>query len=87
MVNSRSDGGYGNTEGKKISEYEQSREKRIKENRERMQKLGILDLSLQFKAHKPSTTSRSRKQPPSSRSTPLNPSPLPCPGPVRRSSR
>lgn len=50
-----------------------------------MQKLGIPDLSLQVKAHKPTTT-RSRK-PPCARSTPLNSSPLPCPGPVRRSSR
>lgn len=86
MANSRSGGGCGNTERKNISEYEQSREERIKQNRERMQKLGIIDLSLQFKAHKPSTATRSRKPPPS-RSTPLNPSPLPCPGPVRRSSR
>ncbi|KMT08750.1 hypothetical protein BVRB_6g134760 [Beta vulgaris subsp. vulgaris] len=33
-----------------VSAYEQTREQRIKENRERLQKLGIVDLSLQIKS-------------------------------------
>lgn len=35
-----------------VAEYEQSREQRIKENLERMQKLGILDLSRNLKPNK-----------------------------------
>jgi len=65
----------------KISEYELSREERIRENRERMGKLGILDisLSLKLKPNPPSrrTPSKNPKSPIS-----LNPS-----GPSRRSSR
>ncbi|KAK6128911.1 hypothetical protein DH2020_037350 [Rehmannia glutinosa] len=65
----------------KISEYELTREERIKENRERMQKLGIFDLSLKLKDLKP-TPKRAYH-----RKTPLDQSPLPPSGPVRRSSR
>lgn len=69
----------------KISDYELSREQRIRENRERMGKLGIFDLSLNLKlnttiANKKSSRSNSNykpKTPPS-----LKPS-----APVRRSSR
>ncbi|PIM99110.1 hypothetical protein CDL12_28400 [Handroanthus impetiginosus] len=65
----------------KVSEYELSREERIKENRERMQKLGILDLSLNFNALKPTPKRTYNRKPPQSDSPSL-PS-----GPVRRSSR
>ncbi|KAK6129050.1 hypothetical protein DH2020_037211 [Rehmannia glutinosa] len=68
-------------EDAKISEYELTREERIKENRERMQKLGIFDLSLKLKDLKP-TPKRAYH-----RKTPLDQSPLPPSGPVRRSSR
>ncbi|KAI3452079.1 hypothetical protein Pfo_008744 [Paulownia fortunei] len=65
----------------KISGYELSREERIKENRERMQKLGILDLSLKLKALKPSPKGAYHRR------SPQGHSPLPPSGPVRRSSR
>lgn len=67
----------------KISDYEQSREERIKENLQRMQKLGIVDLSLQVKSF------LTPKRPPknSSNRKPLRPSPLPPSEPPRRSSR
>ncbi|XP_059293759.1 uncharacterized protein LOC132046932 [Lycium ferocissimum] len=66
----------GNTQ--KNSEYEQLREKRIKENLERMEKLGIFDISLKLKS--------TRK--PTVRKTPQRISPLqPSSGPSRRSSR
>ncbi|KAL6526198.1 hypothetical protein OROMI_029838 [Orobanche minor] len=65
----------------KISEYELTREERIKENRERMQKLGIVDLSLKLNALNP-TRKRAYE-----RKTPQAQSPLPPSGPVRRSSR
>lgn len=65
----------GNTQ--KNSEYEQLREKRIKENLERMQTLGIFDLSLKLK---PVRTPIVHKTP--QRLPPLQPS-----GPTRRSSR
>ncbi|KAL0377782.1 UNVERIFIED_CONTAM: Cell division cycle-associated 7-like protein [Sesamum radiatum] len=64
-----------------ISEYELSREERIKENRERMQKLGIVDLSLKLKALRPTPNRGSHRK------TPQVHSPLPPSGPVRRSSR
>ncbi|KAG8384466.1 hypothetical protein BUALT_Bualt04G0120700 [Buddleja alternifolia] len=70
---------------KEGSEYEQSREERIKENRERMQKLGIVDLSLKLNAAlKPTPKRRAfhRKTPP-----PQTDTPLPTTGPIRRSSR
>lgn len=63
------------------SGYEKCREDRIKENQERMRKLGIFDLSLRFKSIKPNICNKSRK-------TPQKPStPLPSPLPARRSSR
>ncbi|CAK9166409.1 unnamed protein product [Ilex paraguariensis] len=62
--------------------YEQAREERIKENLERMQKLGILDLSLKLKSVKPT-----HKNNLFNRKTPQRPSPLPRSGPARRSSR
>ncbi|XP_049383378.1 uncharacterized protein LOC125847741 [Solanum stenotomum] len=65
----------GNTQEK--SEYEQLREKRIKENFERMQKLGIFDISLKLK---PVRTPIVRK-------TPQRLSPVQRSGPTRRSSR
>ncbi|RAL40171.1 hypothetical protein DM860_008311 [Cuscuta australis] len=63
------------------SEYEHFREERIKENLERMRKLGIFDLSLRFKSIKPNICSKSRKTPQ------IPSSPLPSPLPARRSSR
>ncbi|KAL2240298.1 UNVERIFIED_CONTAM: hypothetical protein Sindi_0671000, partial [Sesamum indicum] len=63
-----------------LSEYELSREERIKENRERMQKLGIVDLSLKLKALRPTPNRGSHRK------TPQVHSPLPPSGPVRRSS-
>ncbi|CAJ1929808.1 unnamed protein product [Sphenostylis stenocarpa] len=69
-----------------ISAYELSREQRIRENRERMGKLGIFDLSLALKLHNntkscpPSRSYSSHK--PKTPPTSLNPS-----APVRRSSR
>lgn len=66
------------------SGYEQFRDQRIKENMERMQKLGILDLSHKLK----SNTAPSKRNP-----TPRNPSdkktqnPLPLSASPRRSSR
>ncbi|KAK9284201.1 hypothetical protein L1049_023370 [Liquidambar formosana] len=64
--------------------YEQSREKRIKENLERMQKLGIVDLSLKLKSLNPPKPTRNYS---SARKTPHRPSPLSLPVPFRRSSR
>ncbi|KAL8473643.1 hypothetical protein ACS0TY_030477 [Phlomoides rotata] len=64
-----------------ISEYELSREERIRENRLRMEKLGIFDLSQKFNAHKP----KPKRGCP--RKTPKCDSPLPPSGPVRRSGR
>lgn len=67
----------------KVSDYEQSREERIKENLQRMQKLGILDLSLKLKSlNKPTP-----KSTPSIRRTLQQSTPIPPPGPRRRSSR
>lgn len=65
-----------------LSDYEQTREKRIKENLERMQKLGIVDLSLKLKScTTPKRTPRSSPcRKPLDGSTPLSP-------PSRRSSR
>ncbi|POO02696.1 hypothetical protein TorRG33x02_016820 [Trema orientale] len=68
-----------------ISDYEQTREERIKQNLEKMHKLGIFDLSLKLKSNNihesraPKSQSRVRT-PPST--PPLKPS-----GPIRRSSR
>ncbi|KAF5961256.1 hypothetical protein HYC85_002465 [Camellia sinensis] len=70
-------------ETQKVSGYEQCREERIKENLQRMQKLGIMDLSLKLKSLKPI-----RKNNFSNRKSPPCPSPLTTPGgPLRRSSR
>ncbi|KAE9466900.1 hypothetical protein C3L33_01189, partial [Rhododendron williamsianum] len=68
-------------ESHKKSDYEQAREQRIKENRERMEKLGIFDLSLKFKSVKPARKNSLNGKP--SRCL----SPLPARGPTRRSSR
>ncbi|AES94798.2 putative Zinc-finger domain of monoamine-oxidase A repressor R1 [Medicago truncatula] len=69
-------------QNKMMSEYELSREERIRENRERMGKLGILDISLSLKL---------KPNPPPSRRTPSNnpksPISLNPSGPSRRSSR
>ncbi|XP_023534110.1 uncharacterized protein LOC111795769 [Cucurbita pepo subsp. pepo] len=67
-----------------ISQYEQSRELRIRENLERMQKLGILDLSLKLKSSAPSRQNRRRSLNPKASPPSFN---LPQAGPVRRSSR
>jgi len=66
------------------SDYEQFREQRIKENRERLQKLGIVDLSLKLKSMAPA---RRTPRPQSERKTPLKSPNLPPSEPVRRSSR
>ncbi|EXC35386.1 hypothetical protein L484_026711 [Morus notabilis] len=67
-----------------ISEYEQSREERIKQNLQKMQKLGIFDLSLHLKSSlrtpRNSSCPNMNKIPPSI--SPLQPS-----GSIRRSSR
>lgn len=61
----------------KKSEYELTREERIRENRERMGKFGLFDISLSLKPNPPSrpTTSKNPKSPvslnPSQRSTRL----------------
>ncbi|KAA8547258.1 hypothetical protein F0562_003878 [Nyssa sinensis] len=65
-----------------FSGYEQFRAERIKENLDRMQKLGILDLSLKLKSLKPTP-----KNSPSYRKTPQHLSQLPPSGAIRRSSR
>ncbi|KAJ4967296.1 hypothetical protein NE237_019145 [Protea cynaroides] len=67
-----------------VSGYEQFRDKRIKENMERMQKLGIVDLSLKLKSVLPSPKRASRNI--SERKTPHS-SPLLSSAPSRRSSR
>ncbi|XP_011039248.1 PREDICTED: uncharacterized protein LOC105135871 isoform X2 [Populus euphratica] len=67
----------------KISVYEQTREERIKENLERMQKLGLMDLSLKLKA----CTAPSKRTPRTSPSSTKHPSPFLPRGPLRRSSR
>ncbi|XP_022844847.1 uncharacterized protein LOC111367947 [Olea europaea var. sylvestris] len=72
-----------NGTNQKISEYERSREQRIKENLQRMQNLGILDLSLKVKSLKPTPKITKHRKIPQTQS----PSPLPPSGPVRRSSR
>ncbi|KAL3616468.1 hypothetical protein CASFOL_039858 [Castilleja foliolosa] len=66
----------------KISDYELSREERIKENKERLQKLGIFDLSLKLNAFSRPTPKRSYQKKNLQFQSPLQPS-----GPVRRSSR
>lgn len=68
-------------ESHKKSDYEQAREERIKENRERMEKLGIFDLSLKFKSSTPARKNSFNGKPNKCLS------PLPPRGPTRRSSR
>lgn len=66
--------------------YEQIRDQRIKENKERMQKLGILDLSQQLKS-RAAPPKRSRLVKDTSDQTKTQ-NPMPNPGsPPRRSSR
>ncbi|KAL9245757.1 hypothetical protein vseg_019373 [Gypsophila vaccaria] len=65
-----------------VSDYELTREQRIKENRERLMKLGIVDLSIQLK----SVSSTPRRTPKYERKTPLK-TPLVSSEPRRRSSR
>jgi len=68
-------------ESRKMFLYEQSREERIKANLERMQKLGIFDLSQKLRSSSvPPKRTPNRK--PSEKCAPAPPS-----GPVRRSSR
>ena len=73
----------------KASQYELSREQRIKENLERMQKLGILDLSLKLKSVIPSNTKRNPRNLNHNNNCTTTPRPSPAPpsGPTRRSSR
>ncbi|XP_050388227.1 uncharacterized protein LOC126805439 [Argentina anserina] len=63
------------------SQYEISRDERIKANLERMQKLGLADISLELKSHFQAKNSFS-KTTPSPRVSPIR-----KPGPIRRSSR
>ncbi|KAJ6288572.1 hypothetical protein OIU76_024539 [Salix suchowensis] len=71
------------SESPKISVYEQTREERIKENLERMQKLGLMDLSLKLKA----CTAPPKRTPRTSPSSTKHPTPFLPRGPLRRSSR
>ncbi|XP_019176324.1 PREDICTED: cell division cycle-associated protein 7-like [Ipomoea nil] len=82
MVGEEDNGEFHTQKQKKGSEYEQSREERIKENLERMRKLGIFDLSLKFKSIKPIKAIKTCKPPQR-----LSVSPLPPSQPTRRSSR
>lgn len=72
------DGGKNN-----VSEYEQCREERIRENLERMQRLGIFELSRAFQSSKPAVVTRKTRK----SKTPRPLSPVPRPQPIRRSSR
>ncbi|KAK9678589.1 hypothetical protein RND81_11G221700 [Saponaria officinalis] len=65
------------------ADYEQTRELRIKENRDRLMKLGIVDLSLQLK----SISSTPRRTPKYERKTPLKSPNSVSSEPRRRSSR
>ncbi|OWM66296.1 hypothetical protein CDL15_Pgr013513 [Punica granatum] len=66
----------------KISLYEQSRENRIRENKERLQKLGIIELSDKLRSSAPRRTPQRRGSSSEDRPTPVLP-----PIPTRRSSR
>lgn len=81
MAKKRGERGEG-TAGEGGGEYEKVREKRIKENTERMQKLGIFDLSLKLKAPLRKTP---RKV--SSSTAKKTKTPRPLSAPPRRSSR
>lgn len=75
---------YCDSTPKLSSDYEKCREQRIKENLERLQKLGIHDLSLKLKSMKPNTNRRNNKP----YKTPNRCiSPFPSSVPSRRSSR
>lgn len=65
-----------------MSLYEQSREDRIKENLQRMQKLGILDLSKNL-----NSAVRPKRTPKHSRSGSQGSTPVLPSGPLRRSTR
>lgn len=69
----------GNVVQNENSGYEQFREQRIKENMERMQKLGILDLSQNLK--------KSHTKPKPNPSDKKTHNPLPLSGSPRRSTR
>ncbi|KAL2348436.1 hypothetical protein Fmac_002436 [Flemingia macrophylla] len=71
----------------KRSEYELSREQRIRENRERMGKLGIFDLSLTLKLNATTTTTTTTSTKSSRSYSPHNHKPINPSAPVRRSSR
>lgn len=66
------------------SDYEKCREERIKQNLERMQKLGIYDLSLKLKSIKPNRYKKNNNQ---NKTPNCCVSPLPSSVPTRRSSR
>ncbi|QCD91286.1 cell division cycle-associated 7-like protein [Vigna unguiculata] len=68
----------------KISDYELSREQRIRENRERMGKLGIFDLSLSLKLHNNNKTHRTTSRSSIKSKTPPT---IKLSAPTRRSSR
>ncbi|KAL8229212.1 hypothetical protein R6Q57_014112 [Mikania cordata] len=74
---------------KASSDYEKCREQRIKQNLERMQKLGIFDLSLKLKSIKPNIYRKNNKPSPIDHcKTPNSSIPhLPSSVPTRRSSR
>ncbi|XP_030462578.2 uncharacterized protein LOC115682490 [Syzygium oleosum] len=69
----------------KISLYEQSREERIRANLERMQKLGIVDLSQKLRSSSSSSVPPPKRTP--CRRSSEKCAPVPPSGPVRRSSR
>ncbi|KAI4327510.1 hypothetical protein L6164_019960 [Bauhinia variegata] len=71
------------TETPKACLYEKSREQRIRENREKLEKLGIVDLSLKLKSQIPRRRTRIDSE---SCKTPPLPTVQPS-GPLRRSSR
>ncbi|XVF17759.1 hypothetical protein REPUB_Repub10bG0151400 [Reevesia pubescens] len=77
-----------NTQTRKFSLYEQSREERIKENLQRMQQLGLKDLSNSLLNSNPHLSSRRGRRRIGSKPpvTPLS-TPLPPSAPSRRSSR
>ncbi|KAJ4843269.1 hypothetical protein Tsubulata_009872 [Turnera subulata] len=68
---------------KMMSQYEKAREEKIKENLERMQKLGLKDLSLKLQ----SFAAPPKRTPRNTKSSVKEPSPLPPSGPLRRSTR
>ncbi|CAM8907841.1 unnamed protein product [Rhodiola kirilowii] len=69
-----------------VLDYEQTREKRIKENMERMQKLGISDMSLQLKSAIMSSKPARKRKALDFKNTPVREADV-FPRPTRRSSR